>query len=127
MAEEKGINDLSSDVLAVIFRDVVVSSAGRLDRCKDCAKPYYWIIREQQACWLRAVCQRWRSIMLHRVLITSLCKDSAFCFTPMQCHEGIKRYNRLKMERCNNPLNRGPPAYIPFLIASSTEEEDDTV
>lgn len=127
MEQEKGFDDLPTDVLAVILKKVIFSTVFHLDRCGWCKLPYYWITRKTQATRLRSVCRRWRDVMLHRVLIAGLRFDSGhFCFTPIQCYTDLGAYHQKMIVACRNPFLRAPrDIVIPLLIISDESSDDD--
>lgn len=126
MDQEKGIEDLPSDVLAVILKKVLFSTVPDRDYCAWCKMPYYWITRKTQSARLRGVNRRWRSTMLHRVLIASLHFASGdFCFTPIKCYADLGAYQQKMITACRNPLLRGPRnVMIPLLILGDSDSDE---
>lgn len=81
---EKTIDDLPSDVLAIIFEHTILMANEH--QCCWCNRPYYWIIDSRQALKIKAVSRRWRLVFLHNVILRAMTQQvMPWCTVPQTC------------------------------------------
>lgn len=128
---------LSADVLGYIFEYVLAAPhkchADIVDECEPsrcvvCKRMLVLFLGSAQATRLRAVCQRWRTVFLGRVILRGLNqRPMPWCLYPTEClrTEIMRMRDRLQQNKSRMALHVLPQAFVLFPRTADASSDDD--